>query len=173
MPLNEIHQDNWLEQISMVLQDVYLFHESIRENIIFGNENADEEDMIRAAKLAGCHDFIEKLPQRYETIVGEGGATLSGGEKQRISIARAILKNAPILLLDEPTSSLDAKNEVSVQKAISNLVKNKTVVMIAHRLKTIKNADHIIVLDQGRIAEEGNHEELAPKIGRASCRERV
>ena len=165
MPLNEIHQDNWLEQISMVLQDVYLFHESIRENIIFGNENADEEDMIRAAKLAGCHDFIEKLPQRYETIVGEGGATLSGGEKQRISIARAILKNAPILLLDEPTSSLDAKNEVSVQKAISNLVKNKTVVMIAHRLKTIKNADHIIVLDQGRIAEEGNHEELLKKKG--------
>ena len=131
MPLNEIHQDHWLEQISMVLQDVYLFHESIRENIIFGNENAGEEDMIRAAKLAGCHDFIEKLPEGYETMVGEGGSTLSGGEKQRISIARAILKNAPILLLDEPTSSLDAKNEVSVQKAISNLVKNKTVIMIA------------------------------------------
>ena len=165
MSLNEIHPDHWLEQISMVLQEVYLFHESIRENIIFGNENADEEDMIRAAKLAGCHEFIEKLPEGYETMVGEGGSTLSGGEKQRISIARAILKNAPILLLDEPTSSLDAKNEVSVQKAISNLVKDKTVVMIAHRLKTIKNADHIIVLDQGRIAEEGNHEELLKKKG--------
>ncbi len=164
-PLNEINPDNWLEQISMVLQDVYLFHESIRENIIFGNENASEEDMIRAAKLAGCHEFIEKLPESYETVVGEGGSTLSGGEKQRISIARAILKNAPILLLDEPTSSLDAKNEVLVQKAISNLVKNKTVIMIAHRLKTIKNADHIIVLDQGRIAEEGNHEELLKKEG--------
>ncbi|MDO4719185.1 MAG: ABC transporter ATP-binding protein [Peptostreptococcaceae bacterium] len=163
--LNEIVADNWLEQISMVLQDVYLFHETIRENIIFGNENATEEDMIRAAKLAGCHDFIEKLPEGYETMVGEGGSTLSGGEKQRISIARAILKNAPILLLDEPTSSLDAKNEVLVQKAISNLVKDKTVVMIAHRLKTIKNADHIIVLDQGRIAEEGTHEELLKKKG--------
>ncbi|RRD96424.1 ABC transporter ATP-binding protein [Clostridiales bacterium COT073_COT-073] len=165
MPLNEIHPDHWLEKISMVLQDVYLFHETIRENIIFGNEYAGEEEMIRAAKLAGCHDFIEKLPKGYETIVGEGGSTLSGGEKQRISIARAILKNAPILLLDEPTSSLDAKNEVLVQKAISNLVKDKTVIMIAHRLKTIKNADHIIVLDQGRIAEEGNHEVLLKKEG--------
>ena len=165
IPLNEVYPDNWLKQISMVLQDVYLFHETIRENIIFGNENIEEEDMIHAAKLAGCHDFIEKLPQRYETIVGEGGSTLSGGEKQRISIARAILKNAPILLLDEPTSSLDAKNEILVQKAISNLVKDKTVVMIAHRLKTIKNADHIIVVDKGRVVEEGKHEELLKKEG--------
>jgi len=165
VPLTEIHPDNWLEKISMVLQDVYLFNETIRENIIFGNEKASEEDMIRAAKLAGCHEFIEKLPEGYETVVGEGGSTLSGGEKQRISIARAILKNAPILLLDEPTSSLDAKNEVLVQKAISNLVKDKTVVMIAHRLKTIKNADHIIVLDKGRIVEEGNHEELLKQEG--------
>ena len=165
VPLTEIHPDNWLEKISMVLQDVYLFNETIRENIIFGNEKASEEDMIRAAKLAGCHEFIEKLPEGYETVVGEGGSTLSGGEKQRISIARAILKNAPILLLDEPTSSLDAKNEVLVQKAISNLVKDKTVVMIAHRLKTIKNADHIIVLDKGRIVEEGNHKELLKKEG--------
>ena len=149
----------------MVLQDVYLFHETIRENIIFGNENVEEEDMIYASKLAGCHDFIEKLPKGYETIVGEGGSILSGGEKQRISIARAILKNAPILLLDEPTSSLDAKNEVLIQKAISNLVKDKTVVMIAHRLKTIKNADHIIVLDKGSIVEEGKHEELLKNEG--------
>ena len=165
VPLTEIYPDNWLEKISMVLQDVYLFNETIRENIIFGNEKASEEDMIRAAKLTGCHEFIEKLPEGYETVVGEGGSTLSGGEKQRISIARAILKNAPILLLDEPTSSLDAKNEVLVQKAISNLVKDKTVVMIAHRLKTIKNADHIIVLDKGRIVEEGNHEELLKQEG--------
>ena len=165
VPLTEIYPDNWLEKISMVLQDVYLFNETIRENIIFGNEKASEEDMIRAAKLAGCHEFIEKLQEGYETVVGEGGSTLSGGEKQRISIARAILKNAPILLLDEPTSSLDAKNEVLVQKAISNLVKDKTVVMIAHRLKTIKNADHIIVLDKGRIVEEGNHEELLKQEG--------
>ena len=165
VPLTEIHPDNWLEKISMVLQEVYLFNETIRENIIFGNEKASEEDLIRAAKLAGCHELIEKLPEGYETVVGEGGSTLSGGEKQRISIARAILKNAPILLLDEPTSSLDAKNEVLVQKAISNLVKDRTVVMIAHRLKTIKNADHIIVLDKGRIVEEGNHKELLKKEG--------
>ena len=149
----------------MVLQDVYLFHETIRENIMFGNENANEEDMIRAATLAGCHEFIERLPEGYETLVGEGGSTLSGGEKQRISIARAILKNAPILLLDEPTSSLDARNEVLVQKAISNLVNDKTVIMIAHRLKTIKNADHIIVLDKGKIVEEGDHKELLLKEG--------
>ena len=149
----------------MVLQEVYLFHDTIRENIMFGNKNATEEDMIRASKLAGCHEFIEKLPEGYNTIVGEGGSTLSGGEKQRISIARAILKNAPILLLDEPTSSLDSKNEVLVQKAISNLVKDKTVIMIAHRLKTIKNADKIIVLDKGRIVEEGRHSELLEKQG--------
>ena len=165
IPLNEINPDTWLEQISMVLQDVYLFHETIRENIMFGNENANEEDMIRAATLAGCHEFIERLPEGYETLVGEGGSTLSGGEKQRISIARAILKNAPILLLDEPTSSLDARNEVLVQKAISNLVNDKTVIMIAHRLKTIKNADHIIVLDKGKIVEEGDHKELLLKEG--------
>ncbi len=163
--LNEINPDQWLKHISMVLQEVYLFHDTIRENIMFGNKNAMEEDMIRASKLAGCHEFIEKLPEGYNTIVGEGGSTLSGGEKQRISIARAILKNAPILLLDEPTSSLDSKNEVLVQKAISNLVKDKTVIMIAHRLKTIKNADKIIVLDKGRIVEEGRHSELLEKQG--------
>lgn len=165
VPLNEIDPDSWLKNISMVLQDVYLFHETIRENIIFGNEKATEEDMIRASKLAGCHEFIERLPDGYETVVGEGGSTLSGGEKQRISIARAILKDAPILLLDEPTSSLDAKNEVLIQKAISNLVKDKTVIMIAHRLKTIKNADHIVVLDRGRIVEEGRHQELMDRKG--------
>lgn len=163
--LNEINPDHWLKHISMVLQEVYLFHDTIRENIMFGNKNATEEDMIRASKLAGCHEFIEKLPEGYNTIVGEGGSTLSGGEKQRISIARAILKNAPILLLDEPTASLDSKNEVLVQKAISNLVKDKTVIMIAHRLKTIKNADKIIVLDKGRIVEEGRHSELLEKQG--------
>lgn len=165
VPLKDIDPDFWLKNISMVLQDVYLFHETIRENIIFGNESAGEEDMIRASKLAGCHEFIEKLPDGYDTVVGEGGSTLSGGEKQRISIARAILKDAPILLLDEPTSSLDAKNEVLIQKAISHLVKDKTVIMIAHRLKTIKNADHIVVLDRGRIAEEGNHQELMNRKG--------
>ena len=144
----------------MVLQKVYLFNQSIRDNILFGRHDATEEEMIEAAQKASCHDFIMQLPDGYDTIVGEGGSTLSGGEKQRISIARAILKNAPILLLDEPTSSLDAKNEDLVQNAISNLVKDKTVVMIAHRLKTIENADQIIVLEKGRVIEVGSHREL-------------
>lgn len=163
--LNEISTEYWLKNISMVLQDVYLFHETIRDNIIFGNENVTEKDMLRASKQAGCHEFIEKLPDGYDTVVGEGGSTLSGGEKQRISIARAILKDAPILLLDEPTSSLDAKNEVLIQRAISNLIKDKTVIMVAHRLKTIKNADNIIVLDSGKIVEQGKHGELMLKEG--------
>lgn len=158
--LSSINPETWLKNISMVLQEVYLFNQSIRDNILFGRHDATEEEMIEAAKKASCHDFIMQLPDGYDTIVGEGGSTLSGGEKQRISIARAILKNAPILLLDEPTSSLDAKNEDLVQNAISNLVKDKTVVMIAHRLKTIENADQIIVLEKGRVIEVGSHREL-------------
>ncbi|MGF7110326.1 ABC transporter ATP-binding protein [Treponema pedis] len=163
--LKDIQAEQWIKHISFVLQDVYLFNETIRENIVFGNEKATEEDMIEAAKQACCHDFIMKLPEGYDTTVGEGGCTLSGGEKQRISIARALLKNAPILLLDEPTASLDARNEVALQKALSNLVKNKTVIMIAHRLKTVKNADNIIVLDKGKIAEQGRHSELLERKG--------
>lgn len=158
--LSSINPETWLKNISMVLQEVYLFNQSIRDNILFGRHDATEEEMIEAAQKASCHDFIMQLPDGYDTIVGEGGSTLSGGEKQRISIARAILKNAPILLLDEPTSSLDAKNEDLVQNAISNLVKDKTVVMIAHRLKTIENADQIIVLEKGRVIEVGSHREL-------------
>lgn len=158
--LSSINPETWLKNISMVLQEVYLFNQSIRDNILFGRHDATEEEMIEAAQKASCHDFIMQLPDGYDTIVGEGGSTLSGGEKQRISIARAILKNAPILLLDEPTSSLDTKNEDLVQNAISNLVKDKTVVMIAHRLKTIENADQIIVLEKGRVIEVGSHREL-------------
>ena len=149
----------------MVLQDVYLFHETIRENILFGRRDASEEEMIGAAQKAGCHGFIMALPEGYDTVVGEGGSTLSGGEKQRISIARAFLKKAPILLLDEPTASLDAKNEVLVQRAVGELVKDTTVVMIAHRLKTIQNADQILVLDKGEIIEQGVHEQLMKRNG--------
>lgn len=164
-PLDSLDADKWISSISMVLQEVYLFHETIRENILFGRKDASEEEMIQAAKRAQCHDFIMALPQGYDTVVGEGGSTLSGGEKQRISIARAILKDAPILLLDEPTASLDARNEVMIQKAISDLVKGRTVIMIAHRMKTIQNAHQILVVDQGTIAQQGTHQTLAAQEG--------
>ncbi|MDR0583888.1 MAG: ABC transporter ATP-binding protein/permease [Treponema sp.] len=163
--LSRLDPESWQENISMVLQDVYLFHETIRENILFGCRDANEEEMTWAAQKAGCHDFIMALPEGYDTIVGEGGSTLSGGERQRISIARAFLKKAPILLLDEPTASLDAKNEVLVQRAVGELVKDTTVVMIAHRLKTIQNADQILVLDKGEIIEQGVHEQLMKRNG--------
>ncbi|MCR4928628.1 MAG: ATP-binding cassette domain-containing protein, partial [Lachnospiraceae bacterium] len=128
--------------------------------------NASDEEIYAAAKSAACHDFIMSLPDGYNTIVGEGGSTLSGGEKQRISIARAILSDAPIVFLDEATASLDPENEVLIQKAIDELVKNKTVMVIAHRLQSVMNADKIIVLDDGIITEEGNHDELLKKGGR-------
>lgn len=163
--LRELEPEKWLKNISMVLQDVYLFHDTIRENILFGRKNVTEKEMIDAAKRAGCHEFIMKLPEGYDTLVGEGGSTLSGGEKQRISIARAIIKDAPILLLDEPTASLDARNETLVQRAIADLVKGRTVIMIAHRLKTVQNADQILVLDKGKIAEKGSHTELLKNRG--------
>ena len=149
----------------MVFQDVYLFQDTIGNNIRYGRENATQEEIEAAAKLAHCHDFIMKLPDGYNTMVGEGGSTLSGGEKQRISIARAILKDAPVLLLDEATSSLDPENEVEVQRAIEALVKGRTVIMIAHKLKTIAGADQIIVLDQGEVKEVGTHQELMDKHG--------
>ncbi len=144
----------------MVFQDVYLLNDTIYNNIKLGNEKATKEDVIKAAKIANCHEFIEKLEDKYDTIVGEGGSTLSGGEKQRISIARAILKDAPIVLLDEATASLDADNELEIRKAIKKLTLNKTVIVIAHRLNTIKDADQIIVLNEGHIEEKGSHKEL-------------
>lgn len=165
VPMNEINPESLMSHISMVFQDVYLFQDTIRNNIRFGKTDATEEEIIAAAKKACCHDFIMHLPQGYDTMVGEGGCTLSGGEKQRISIARAMLKDAQIILLDEATASLDPENEVEVQKAIDSLIKGRTVIAIAHRLKTIKDADRIIVLDNGRIEEEGTHDGLVKKDG--------
>ncbi|MDR0730667.1 MAG: ABC transporter ATP-binding protein/permease [Treponema sp.] len=156
----EIDPEKLLKKISMVFQDVYLFQDTIGNNIHYGRQDAAQAEIEEAAKAACCHDFITALPQGYDTMVGEGGSTLSGGEKQRISIARAILKNAPVILLDEATASLDPENEAEVQRAIGELIKGRTVVMIAHRLKTVVYADHIIVLDKGRIAERGKHDDL-------------
>jgi len=152
--------DDLLANIAIVFQDVYLFNDTIYNNIRIGKEDATEEEVIAAAKIARCHGFIDVLPDKYQTMVGEGGSTLSGGEKQRISIARAILKNAPIVLLDEATASLDPENELYIQQAINDLVKDKTVVVIAHRLNTIRNADQIIVIDKGSVVEQGRHEKL-------------
>ena len=165
VPMDEINPESLMSHISMVFQDVYLFQDTIRNNLRFGKTDATEEEIIAAAKKACCHDFIMRLPQGYDSMVGEGGCTLSGGEKQRISIGRAILKDAPIILLDEATASLDPENEVEVQKAIDTLIKGRTVIAIAHRLKTIMNADRIIVLDDGQIQEEGTHDELIRKQG--------
>lgn len=164
--VREFSCDSLLKNISMVFQNVYLFHDTIRSNILFGKPEATEEEMIEAAKKACCHDFIMALPDGYETIVGEGGGTLSGGEKQRISIARAILKDAPIIILDEATASVDPENEHLIQAAISELTLGKTIVTIAHRLATIENADQIIVVDDGRVAQSGTHEKLAAQEGR-------
>ena len=163
--LREFTCDVLLSNISMVFQNVYLFHDTIRANILFGRPDASEEEMIEAAKKARCHEFIMVLPDGYDTVVGEGGGTLSGGEKQRISIARAILKNAPIIILDEATASVDPENEHLIQQAISELTRGKTIITIAHRLATIRNADQILVVDDGRIAERGTHAELVQKDG--------
>ena len=160
-----VDPEKLMSQISVVFQDVYLFQDTIGNNIRYGRENATQEEIEAAAKLARCHDFIMALPDGYDTMVGEGGSTLSGGEKQRISIARAILKDAPVLLLDEATSSLDPENEVEVQQAVEALVKDRTVVMIAHKLKTVAGADQIIVLDRGRVVETGTHRELIDRRG--------
>lgn len=163
--LREFTCDSLLSNISMVFQNVYLFHDTIRANICFGKPDATEEEMIDAAKKARCHDFIMALPQGYDTVVGEGGGTLSGGEKQRISIARAILKNAPIIILDEATASIDPENEHLIQQAISELTRGKTIITIAHRLATIQNADQILVIDDGRVVESGTHAELIKQEG--------
>ncbi|CVK20147.1 ABC transporter ATP-binding protein [Sporomusa sphaeroides] len=156
----EMTFDSLLKNISMVFQDVYLFNDTILNNLRLAKPEATLSEIMEVCKKACCHDFIMELPNGYDTIVGEGGSSLSGGEKQRISIARAILKDAPIILLDEATASLDPDNEKQIQAAISELVRNKTLVVIAHRLSTIKEADQILVLDKGRIVQQGVHEKL-------------
>lgn len=157
--------ENLMNSISMVFQDVYLFEDTIENNIKFGKQNASHEEVVQAAKKARCHEFIEALPEGYNTLIGEGGASLSGGEKQRISIARAMLKDAGIIIFDEATANIDPENEDKLKEAIESLTKNKTVIMIAHRLKTIRNADQILVLKDGEIVERGSHEELIKNNG--------
>lgn len=157
--------DSLLSNISMVFQNVYLFHDSIENNIKFGKPDATHEQVINAAKKACCHEFIESLPNGYQTVIGESGATISGGEKQRISIARAILKDAPIIILDEATANVDPENEKHLQDAITELTKNKTIIMIAHRLKTVRNADQILVLSEGKICQRGKHDQLMTEEG--------
>ena len=163
--LREFTCDSLLTNISMVFQNVYLFHDTIRANILFGRPDATESEMMAAAKKARCHDFIMKLPQGYDTVIGEGGSTLSGGEKQRISIARAILKDAPIIILDEATASIDPENEHLIQQALSELTRGKTIITIAHRLATVQNADQILVVEDGRIVQQGTHDALIRQDG--------
>lgn len=158
--ISKVSPEEVMRKFSIVFQDVYLFRDTIYNNIKFGNETASKEEIIKAAKMAGAYDFIVKKENGFETMIGEGGSTLSGGERQRISIARAILKDAPIILLDEATASLDPDNEVAVQTAISNLIKNKTVIVVAHKLKNVVGANKIVVLDKGKVVEQGKHEEL-------------
>lgn len=157
--------DDLLANFSMVFQGVYLFDDTVENNIRFGRPNASRAEVEEAARKACCHEFIERLPQGYETRLGEGGATVSGGERQRISIARAILKDASIVILDEATANVDPENERDLQRAVEALTRNRTVIMIAHRLKTVRNADQIIVLDRGRVAQRGTHDELIRQRG--------
>lgn len=163
--VREYTLESLMEQISMVFQNVYLFADTIENNIKFGRPQATRAEVVEAARKACCADFIEALPDGYDTVIGEGGASLSGGEKQRISIARAMLKDAPIVILDEATANVDPENEDRLQKAIEELTRNKTIIMIAHRLKTVRNADQILVVDEGRIVQQGRHEELIGQKG--------
>jgi len=162
-----VNSESVLKDVSMVYQDVFLFNDSIKNNIRFAKPDATDEEIISACKSSNCHDFITALEKGYDTLVGENGNRLSGGEKQRVSIARAILKDSPMLLLDEATASLDIENELYVKGAIANLIKDdKTIIMIAHNLSIIKNADNILVLDKGRIVEHGKHETLIKNKGK-------
>ena len=163
--VKEYSYDSLIRNFSFVFQTVYLFEDTIENNIKFGKPDASHEEVVAAAKKAACHDFILSLPEGYQTKIGEGGASLSGGERQRISIARAIIKEAPIIILDEATANVDPENEEALMQAIHSLTKNKTIIMIAHRLKTVEHADQIIVLNQGRIVEQGKHQELLAKRG--------
>jgi len=163
--VREYKLDSLMKHISMVFQNVYLFQDTIENNIKFGVPEASHEEVVKAAKAARCHEFIMALPDGYDTVIGEGGASISGGEKQRISIARAMLKDAPIIILDEATANVDPENEAELQKAIEALTKGKTIIMIAHRLKTVRNASQIVVLDKGEIVQQGTHKELMKQQG--------
>lgn len=160
-----VDPEKLLTAYSIVFQDVTLFNNTVMENIRIGRKDATDAEVMQAAKEAMCDEFIVKLPQGYQTMIGENGSTLSGGERQRISIARALLKNAPIILLDEATASLDAENETEIQQAISRLVEQKTVLIIAHRMRTVENANKIVVLSGGTVAEMGTPEELMKQGG--------
>ena len=154
-----------MQNYSFVFQNVYLFHDTIANNIRFGNPDAPMADVVEAAKSACCHEFISALPDGYDTVIGEGGASISGGEKQRLSIARAMMKDAPVVILDEATANVDPENERDLMEAIRALTREKTILMIAHRLKTVRHADQILVVDQGKIVEQGTHEELLAQNG--------
>ena len=163
--VKDYSMNSLMENFAFVFQSVYLFADTIENNIKFGRQEASREEVIEAAKKACCHDFIMKLPNGYDTVIGEGGASLSGGEKQRISIARAIMKDAPIIILDEATANIDPENEKELVDAVEALTKEKTIIMIAHRLKTVRHADQIVVVDKGRIAQLGTHEQLMEQEG--------
>jgi ATP-binding cassette subfamily B protein len=156
--------DSLLKNISMVFQKVYLFHDTIESNLRFGNPRPHRKKSLKPQRNP-CYDFIMELPDGFQTMIGEGGSTLSGGEKQRISIARAILKNAPIVILDEATASIDPENEHLIQRALTELTVGKTVIVIAHRLATIENADQILVIDGGRVVQKGTHQQLIRQDG--------
>ena len=163
--IRDADYEELMKRISIVFQRVYLFEDSIYNNIAFGKPDASIDEVRAAAKAARCDEFIEALPNGYNTVLDEGGSSLSGGEKQRISIARAILKDSPIIIMDEATAALDAENEHEILAAIEALTKNKTVIMIAHRIKSIRNADHIIAIKDGRVIQDGNPNELAKQDG--------
>ncbi|HLL60792.1 MAG TPA: ABC transporter ATP-binding protein, partial [Candidatus Nitrosocosmicus sp.] len=163
--ITDVTQNSLRSHIGVVFQETFLFSGTITENIMYGREGADKEDVVRVAKIANAHTFIESLPKGYDTEIGERGVKLSGGQKQRIAIARALLKDPPILIFDEATSSLDSKSEYEVQKALDKLMEGRTTIIIAHRLSTIRNVDHIIVLKNGKIAEQGSPKELEKKNG--------
>ena len=163
--VKDYSMNSLMNNFAFVFQRVYLFADTIENNIKFGNQEATHEQVVMAAKKACCHEFISQLPDGYNTVIGEGGATLSGGEKQRISIARAIMKDAPIIILDEATANVDPENEKELMEAINALTKEKTIIMIAHRLKTVRNADQIVVIDKGRIVQQGTHNQLMKQEG--------